>query len=61
MDLIELSSIILAIYLNIIQNIITMASKLVYQGRQWKLKVTGTNKWLLAFARLYNAFSRQSW
>jgi len=40
----------------VIQNMITLASKLVYQGRQWKLKVTATNKWLPTFARLYDAF-----
>jgi hypothetical protein len=40
----------------VIQNMITLASKLVYQGRQWKLKVTATNKWLPTFARLYHAF-----
>ncbi|MGG3899644.1 IS1380 family transposase, partial [Heyndrickxia faecalis] len=40
----------------VIQNMITLASKLVYQGRQWKLKMTATNKWLPTFARLYDAF-----
>lgn len=40
----------------VIQNMITLASKLVYQGRQWKLKVTATNKWLPTLARLYHAF-----
>lgn len=40
----------------VIQNMITMASKLVYQGRRWKQKVSVTNKWRLTFERLYCAF-----
>jgi len=40
----------------VIQNMITLASKLVHQGRQWKLKISSTNKWLPVFGRLYYAF-----
>lgn len=40
----------------VIQNMITLASKLVFRGRQWKLKVAETNKWLPVFTRLYQAF-----
>ncbi|GER74170.1 hypothetical protein BpPP18_22370 [Weizmannia acidilactici] len=40
----------------VIQNMIIMASKLVHQGRQWKLKVSLTNKWRPTFERLYYAF-----
>lgn len=40
----------------VIQNIITLASKLVYHGRQWKLKVHKHNRWMPVFERLYYAF-----
>ena len=40
----------------VIQNIITLASKLVYHGRQWKLKVHKHHRWMPVFERLYYAF-----
>ena len=40
----------------VIQNIITLASKLVYHGRQWKLKFHRHNRWMQVFERLYYSF-----
>ncbi len=40
----------------VIQNLITMASKLVYHARQWVLKFGCEGAWLATFRRVYNAF-----
>ncbi|MCJ7843666.1 IS1380 family transposase [Lederbergia sp. NSJ-179] len=40
----------------VIQNIITLASKLVNSGRQWKLKFNKDNLWYTVFKKLYCAF-----